>query len=103
LNSSEAHFVEQLRTLAHKLQATLLLDAISGNMTQQLAESARFRQKREFIYGSLLNVKNLIIAGNTLSQKEYLVDSFLVTLLLPYTPSELRFVLNDPTHYLDLY
>ncbi len=42
LNSSEADFVEQLRALAHKLQATLLLDAISGNMTQQLAEAAPF-------------------------------------------------------------
>ncbi len=30
LNSSDADFVEQLRTMAHKLQATLLLDAISG-------------------------------------------------------------------------
>ena len=40
LNSSDADFVEQLRTLAHKLQATLLLDAISGHMTQQLAEAA---------------------------------------------------------------
>ncbi len=42
LNSSEADFVEQLRTLAHKLQATLLLDAISGSMTQQLADAAPF-------------------------------------------------------------
>jgi NADPH2:quinone reductase len=42
LNSSDADFVEQLRTLAHKLQATLLLDAISGSMTQQLADAAPF-------------------------------------------------------------
>jgi len=42
LNSSEADFVEQLRTLAHKLHATLLLDAISGSMTQQLADAAPF-------------------------------------------------------------
>jgi NADPH:quinone reductase len=42
LNSSEPDFIEQLRTLAHKLQATLFLDAISGNMTQQLAEAAPF-------------------------------------------------------------
>jgi NADPH:quinone reductase-like Zn-dependent oxidoreductase len=40
LNSSDADFVEQLRALAQKLQATLLLDAISGRMTQQLAEAA---------------------------------------------------------------
>ncbi len=42
LNSSDADFAEQLRTLAHKLSATLLLDAISGTMTQQLAEAAPF-------------------------------------------------------------
>lgn len=40
LNSSDADFVEQLRTMAHKLQATLWLDAISGSMTQQLADAA---------------------------------------------------------------
>jgi NADPH:quinone reductase len=40
LNSSDADFIEQLKTLTHKLQATLLLDAVSGNMTQQLAEAA---------------------------------------------------------------
>src|SRR5258706_2816136 len=42
LNSSDADFAEQLQTLAHKLSATLLLDAISGTMTQQLAEAAPF-------------------------------------------------------------
>jgi DNA segregation ATPase FtsK/SpoIIIE-like protein len=52
---------------------------------------------------SLLDVNNLIIAGNTLSQKENLVDTFLLTLLIRYTPGQLRFVVNDPTHYLDLY
>ena len=42
LNSSDTDFVEQLRTMANKLQATLLLDAISGSMTQQLADAAPF-------------------------------------------------------------
>ena len=42
LNSTDSDFIEQLRTLALKLQATLLLDAISGSMTQQLAEAAPF-------------------------------------------------------------
>jgi NADPH:quinone reductase-like Zn-dependent oxidoreductase len=42
LNSSDANFTEQLQTMAHKLQATLLLDAVSGRMTQQLAEAAPF-------------------------------------------------------------
>ena len=42
LNSSDTDFVEQLRATAHQLQATLLLDAIGGGMTQQLAEAAPF-------------------------------------------------------------
>ena len=42
LNSSDPDFIDQLRTMAHKLQATLLLDAISGSMTQQLADAAPF-------------------------------------------------------------
>jgi NADPH:quinone reductase len=42
LNSRDPDFVEQLRTMAHQLQATLLLDAISGTMTQQLAEAAPY-------------------------------------------------------------
>jgi len=62
-----------------------------------------FDEKGKLFMDSLLNVKNLIIAGNPLSQKENIVDTFLLTLLLRYTPSQLRFVLNDPTHYLDLY
>jgi NADPH:quinone reductase len=42
LNSSDADFVEQLRTMAHQLRATLLLDAIGDDMTQQLADVAPF-------------------------------------------------------------
>ncbi len=42
LNSSETDFAEQLRKITHKLGATLLLDAIGGGMTQQLADAAPF-------------------------------------------------------------
>ena len=42
LNSTDPDFVEQLRTAAQKLQATLLLDAIGGDMTQRLAEAAPY-------------------------------------------------------------
>lgn len=52
---------------------------------------------------SLLDVNNLIIAGNPLSQKENLVDTVLLTYLLRYSPNQLKIILNDPTHYLDLY
>jgi NADPH2:quinone reductase len=40
LDSSEPGFVDQLRPLAHKLKATLLLDAVGGIMTQHLSEAA---------------------------------------------------------------
>ena len=42
LNSSDPDFAEQLRTMVHKLQATLLLDAVGGSLTQQLADAAPF-------------------------------------------------------------
>jgi DNA segregation ATPase FtsK/SpoIIIE, S-DNA-T family len=62
-----------------------------------------FDEKGKLFIESLLNVRNLIIAGNTLSQKENLVDTILLTYLLRYKPSELKIILIDPTHYLDLY
>lgn len=52
---------------------------------------------------SLLDVNNLIIAGNPLSQKEKLVDTILLTYLLRYDPTQLKIILIDTTHYLDLY
>ena len=61
LNSSEAGFTEQLRTMAQKYQATLLLDAISGGMTQQLAEAAPF--------GST------ILLYSRLSEEECIIDA----------------------------
>ena len=42
LNSSDADFVDQLRRLAARLRATLFLDAIGGEFTQQLAEAAPY-------------------------------------------------------------
>jgi len=61
LNSSDADFVEQLRTLAHKLGATLLLDAISGRMTQQLADAAP--------------VGSTILLYSRLSDEECMIDA----------------------------
>jgi DNA segregation ATPase FtsK/SpoIIIE, S-DNA-T family len=62
-----------------------------------------FDDKGNLRMESLLEVNNLIIAGNTLSQKENLVDTFLLNFILRYAPTQLRFILSDPTHYLDLY
>jgi DNA segregation ATPase FtsK/SpoIIIE-like protein len=52
---------------------------------------------------SLLDAGNIIVAGNTLSQKENLIDTILLTYLLQYKPQDLRLILVDPTHYLDFY
>jgi len=67
LNSSDADFVEQLRTLAHKLQATLLLDAVSGSMTQQLANAAPFGSTI-LLYSRLSDEKCIIDAPTALSK-----------------------------------
>jgi NADPH:quinone reductase-like Zn-dependent oxidoreductase len=63
LNSSDADFVEQLRTMAHKLQATLLLDAIGSSMTQQLAEAAPFGST--ILLYSRLSLQDCIIDSRT--------------------------------------
>lgn len=42
LNSTDADFVAQLQKIAERLHATLLLDAIGGDITQQLADAAPF-------------------------------------------------------------
>jgi NADPH:quinone reductase len=40
LNSSDADFDQKLRTLTHQLKATLILDAVAGEFTQQLINAA---------------------------------------------------------------
>lgn len=40
LNSSEPDFDQKLRALAHELQATLFLDAVAGEFTQQLIDAS---------------------------------------------------------------
>jgi DNA segregation ATPase FtsK/SpoIIIE-like protein len=52
---------------------------------------------------SLTDVNSLIVSGNPSSGKENLIDGILVSFLLHKGPSELRFILNDPTEYLALY
>ena len=74
LNSSEADFVEQLRTLAHKLHATLLLDAISGSMTQQLADAAPFGST--ILLYSRLSTEDCIIDSRTALTKSLHLDGW---------------------------
>ncbi len=40
LNSRDQHFYEQLSALAHQMNATLILDPVGGEQTQQLLEAA---------------------------------------------------------------
>jgi len=74
LNSSDADFVEQLRTMAHKLRATLLLDAISGSMTQQLAEAAPFGST--ILLYSLMSRQDCIIDSRTAFVKNLHFDGW---------------------------
>lgn len=52
VNSSDADFEGQLKTLAHQLNATLIFDAVSGTMTQKLLNCAP-KGSKLFIYGRL--------------------------------------------------
>jgi DNA segregation ATPase FtsK/SpoIIIE-like protein len=52
---------------------------------------------------SLVEVENLIITGNPQSKKESWLDTILTTLLMKYSPQELRLILIHPNHYFDLY
>ena len=65
LNSNDADFVEQLRKMAHQLRATLLLDAISGEMTQKLAEAAP-TGSTVLLYSRLSDEECIIDAGTAL-------------------------------------
>jgi NADPH:quinone reductase len=74
LNSSDADFAEQLRTMAHKLQATLLLDAISGSMTQQLADAAPYGST--ILLYSLMSFQDCIIDTRTAFVKNLHFDGW---------------------------
>jgi len=52
LDSSQPDFLVQLRTLTHRLNATLLLDAVTGSLTNQLLEAAP-AGSTVVVYGSL--------------------------------------------------
>ena len=62
-----------------------------------------YDEKENIVVESLIDIGNLIVVGNPLSRKEVFVDSVLLAFLFRYTPSELRLILVDEAHYLDLY
>jgi NADPH2:quinone reductase len=67
LDSSQPGFVEQLREAATRLRATLLLDAIAGDMTQQLAEAAPYGST--ILLYSRLSDKNSVLDPSTALNK----------------------------------
>jgi NADPH2:quinone reductase len=81
LNSSEPDFVERLRKAAQQLNATLLLDAIGGEMTSQLAEAAPFGSTI-LLYASL-SLQDSVINGSTARSKNLQYEGW-------YLPNWLR-------------
>lgn len=73
LNSTQPDFEEQLQDLAHELKATLLLDAIAGNMTLKLVNAApygstillysRLSEKDSIVNPQAMLLKHLRIEG----------------------------------------
>jgi DNA segregation ATPase FtsK/SpoIIIE-like protein len=84
-----------------------LSDVIKSNdfkdVKAQFSIPIGYDDKKELHTTSLAEVENLIITGNPQSKKEAWFDTILTTLLLKHSPMELRFILIDPYHYLDLY
>jgi len=69
VNSSDADFIESLKELAQKLNATVIFDAVGGKMVQQLLDAA-LEGSSIFIYGRLsdeaceINPGKMIFTGN---------------------------------------
>ena len=69
VNSSAPDFENELKTLAHKLNATVLFDAVGGEMSQQLLDAAP-KGSTLYIYGRLsmnpceISLQDLIFTGN---------------------------------------
>lgn len=74
LNSSDADFAERLRTMAHRLRATLLLDAIGGNMTETLAEAAPSRST--ILLYSRLSLQDSVIDARIALSKQLRFDGW---------------------------
>ena len=56
LNSRDPDFLDRLRTLSRQLKATLILDPVAGEQTQQLLEAAP-KGSNALVYGSLSGSK----------------------------------------------
>lgn len=69
LNSNDSNFENKLKELAHKLNATVIFDAVCGKLTQQILDAVP-NGSTLFIYGRLsketfeINPGDLIFTGN---------------------------------------
>lgn len=76
LNNSDADFIAQLHALTHKLNATLLLDALAGGQTQELLAVAPARST-VVVYGYLAREPSVIDAATFLYEGKRLVGFYL--------------------------
>jgi len=74
LVSTDADFDQKLHDLAHRLNATLLLDAIAGEFTQQLVNAAP--KKSVILVYSILSGKPAQIMPNTLWHDDKRIEGF---------------------------
>lgn len=77
LNSEEPDFLEQLERVAKQLNATLLLDAIGGSMTQQLASAAPYGST--ILLYSRLSLKDSVINAQTALLKNLHFDGWFLS------------------------
>ena len=77
LNSRDPDFVQKLSEAAHKLKATLFLDAVAGNMTQQLVDAAPHRSTI-LLYANLSR-KDCAFNAQTVLHKHLNLEGFYLT------------------------
>lgn len=63
VNSSSANFEKELKEVAHRLNATVIFDAVCGTLTQQLLDAAP-KGSKIFIYGRLSEEACEIMPGD---------------------------------------
>jgi NADPH:quinone reductase-like Zn-dependent oxidoreductase len=76
LNSLDEDFPERLRTLAHQLKATLILDAVGGNLTQLLLDAAPFGST-VLVYSNLSGELSIFSAETLIFGDKKVVGFFL--------------------------
>ena len=76
LNSSDPEFQEQLRAIARQLKATLILDPVAGEQTQQLLEAAP-QGSTAVVYGSLSGKRREITSATPSDGDKQITGFFL--------------------------